>query len=93
MPDFIMPYFKWGEKFAGVYKMIINDEFFYVGSSKNVRQRMWGWRFRISSGKPKNTNIKKMLPVIKTVQFEIIERCTNAYEASRPHQNQNICIG
>lgn len=61
----------------GVYKLIINEQWFYIGSSVNLKSRLSSWKHQILIGKPKNANIKFLLPVMETVRFEIIERVPN----------------
>lgn len=59
---------------CGVYKMIINEQWFYYGSSVDLKRRLSSWKHHILKGTPKNANVKFLIPVIETVRFEIIER-------------------
>ncbi len=76
MQQFILPKIKFGKKFPAVpavYKMIFDDEYFYIGSSRSVMQRIWRWKFILTKGEKKNFLITEQFKKCKEVKFEILE--------------------
>jgi len=65
--------FKDKEILMGVYKLIFDEKYFYIGSSTDLKKRMDRWESILRSGFYKNQNIKKILPLTCVVEFEIIE--------------------
>jgi len=66
---------------SGTYKIVFDDKWFYVGSSRNLRSRFATWRTILREPKGlKNKNIKTILPSISIVRFEIVRQY-----ASRRH--------
>jgi hypothetical protein len=62
------------ERPSGVYKIIINDHWYYIGSSNNLRSRLSSWRCMLQGATPvKNRSIRHLLPQIKTVRFAILK--------------------
>lgn len=63
------------EKFVrSVYKITINEKWFYIGSSINTKRRLSQWKNHLSDPSFKrNGSIKHLLPEIETVKFEILE--------------------
>lgn len=73
MKEFIFPEFQKGVQVCGIYKMIFDDGSYYVGSSLNLRQRMWGWKFKLNTGVDKNYRVTAAFKSTSKVVFEIIE--------------------
>lgn len=65
---------------SGVYKMIIDDKWFYIGSSNKLRRRFSYWRTSLRGGKGLAQNMKSIIGSIKFVKFEIIEFVYNAQD-------------
>lgn len=59
----------------GVYKVIINEKWFYIGSSIDLKRRLSGWKHIIKTGNfiSKNGNLKFIYSEITKVRFEILE--------------------
>ncbi len=70
---FEMPPFKRGVVKSGVYKITIDDKWFYIGSTKNLRTRLGYWKtcIRIPSYRP--MNMKKVLRDNSVIRFEILK--------------------
>lgn len=66
---------------CGVYKVIINDTWFYIGSSVDIRRRLSTWKHHLSGRgkKPyrRNRSIMYIMPIIERVKFEIVELVTD----------------
>ena len=76
---FIIPPFERKENPIGVYRIWFNEKWFYIGSSKTIKFRFSKWK--VSLMKPKylkNLNVKKILPQIENVKFEIIHKYKSA---------------
>jgi group I intron endonuclease len=73
MKEFIFPEFQKGVQVCGIYKMIFDDGSYYVGSSLNLRQRMWGWKFKLNNGVDKNYKVTAAFKNTFKVTFEIME--------------------
>jgi len=62
---------------CGVYKILINEKWFYIGSSVDIKRRLGAWKHYLGgkSKKPyrRNRSIAYIMPTIETVNFEIIE--------------------
>jgi hypothetical protein len=59
---------------SGVYKIIINDKWYYIGSSVNLRNRLASWKHTLQGGsEAKNRSIKYILPEVRVVRFEILK--------------------
>lgn len=58
---------------AAVYKIIFDDWKYYIGGTVNIKQRMWGWKFKLNSGARKNIDMLEIFKTVKIVRFEIIE--------------------
>lgn len=59
----------------GVYKIVINDNLIYIGSSVKLRSRFSQWK-SILSGKGKYKGapaIQKIIPDVKNIQFIVLE--------------------
>lgn len=63
---------------AAVYKMKFDCGYFYIGGSKNIKQRMWSWKFRIENRHRKNLTILSILDKTKLIEFEILEVVNNS---------------
>lgn len=76
-----LPYSVWEYRISGVYKITFSDGFFYIGSSKNLRNRAseWGALFK-SDKRLINSEIgSRMMNKIvenKNATFDIIELCS-----------------
>ena len=71
--QFIMPAAL--ENVPAVYKITIDDQWFYIGSSKSLKKRIWRWK--CSFAKPrhlKNSNIKRVFTDSSKIEFSVIER-------------------
>ncbi len=55
--------------------MEFDSTYFYIGSSVNLRSRIASWRHQILKNKPKNGNIRYILPSVKVINFSILEYC------------------
>lgn len=74
MKEFVFPSeLKRGETACAVYKMIFDDGSYYIGSSTNVKQRMWGWKFKLTNGIDKNYKVTAAFKATTKVVFEILE--------------------
>jgi hypothetical protein len=73
MKKFIIPKIKSRKPVAAVYKMSFDCGGFYIGGSTNIKQRMWGWKFRLEAGIKKNERVTAAFLKTKKVVFEIIE--------------------
>lgn len=62
----------------GVYKVTINDKWFYIGSSIDLKRRLSCWKHILKHGKylSKNGNLKFIHSDIATVKFEVLEYVT-----------------
>ncbi len=69
------PFIKRGERKSGVYKILFDEKWFYIGSSGNLRGRFMSWVSRIKQGRRLNTNMVNILSKIKSVKIVIIEHC------------------
>jgi group I intron endonuclease len=88
--EFIMPSeLNFKEKKAGVYKMVLDKNWFYIGSSVNLWGRILKWKYRLRDNAPRNANIRKLLPEIKLVEFEIMEYVT---DGSDPKIKEDLYI-
>lgn len=58
----------------GVYALLIDEDYIYIGSSKDIRQRFNIWRNNITKDKVKSKYLMEVLPTCKKIKFEIIER-------------------
>lgn len=69
--DVVFPKIKVGV--SGVYKYTIDDEYFYIGSSKNIIRRIYTHIDRLKS-KMGNIWVRELLNKdIKSIRFEIVE--------------------
>lgn len=73
MKEFIFPPLKRGEIVCAVYKMIFDDGSYYIGSATHLKQRMWGWKFKLNSGIDKNYKVTAAFKATDKVVFEILE--------------------
>lgn len=73
MKQFIFPELGVGSQFCGVYKMIFDCGSYYIGSALNLKQRMWGWKFKLNSGVLKNYKITDAFNKTDSVKFEVLE--------------------
>lgn len=72
--EIIIPEFQ--KKFhpAGTYKITFDDKWFYIGSSKNLRNRFGKWKFTLKTGEGlKQKNIKIILSKVSQIRFEILK--------------------
>lgn len=61
---------------AGVYKMVIDDRWVYIGSSRNLYKRLGQWRGKLKEGSYRSRNIRKVLNTNSVVKFTIIKTVT-----------------
>ncbi len=76
MQQFILPDLKFNKNnpaMAGVYKMVFDETYFYIGSSRNVVHRFWSWRCRLKTGVKKNFLVTQQFDKCKVVRFEVLE--------------------
>jgi len=78
MVNFIIPKIKSKQPICAVYKMKFNDGEFYIGSSTNLKQRMWGWKFKLQNQVRKNLDLLDVFNKSDSVEFEIIELVNDA---------------
>ena len=60
----------------GVYKVTMNDSWFYIGSSIDIKRRLSCWKHYLSKDSrefKKNRSIKHLMPTFERVNFEVIE--------------------
>lgn len=76
---------------CGVYKVIINDKWFYIGSSVDLKRRLSTWKCYWSGKKKyiKNRSILYVLPLAEKVNFEILELITNG---SNPKEREDVWV-
>lgn len=73
MKDFIFPVLDYGQIVCAVYKMVFDDGSYYIGSTSNLKQRMWGWKFKLNKGIDKNHKVTAAFKETTKVIFEILE--------------------
>lgn len=73
MKNFIIPKIKSKEPVSAIYKMSFAGDYFYIGSSSNIKHRMWNWKYKLNSGVKKNYLVSAAFENSTTVTFEIIE--------------------
>lgn len=72
--EFILPEFEYGKNKIGIYQIWFNEQWFYIGSSKNLRARFRCWKSKIKTGSlNKHLNIKQILPFIHSIRFDILK--------------------
>ncbi|HTQ65352.1 MAG TPA: NUMOD1 domain-containing DNA-binding protein [Puia sp.] len=85
---FISPEFKKNEIIAGVYKITIDDSWFYIGSSVNLKARISKWTSSLKNRKHfKNKNISYILNDYSVVKFEFLY-CINILKDIRDIENK-----
>lgn len=72
-PEIQRPFFARKENPAGVYKIHFGPQWYYIGSSKNIRIRIMNWITRLRSRTNKNKKIKQLYQEVPYVKFEIVE--------------------
>lgn len=73
MKQFIFPELPKGVRICAVYKMIFDGGYYYIGSATNIKQRMWGWKFKLNNGVDKNYKVTEAFKNTSMVVFEILE--------------------
>lgn len=77
----------------GVYKVVIDDTWFYIGSSVDLKRRLSAWKHVLSGkekgGYKKNRSIMFLLPSIKKVRFDILEKVRNGVD---PKEKEDVWI-
>lgn len=78
--EIILPHSQWGFKMCGVYRILFEDGYFYIGGSVHLKNRASSWAsaFRTQKGVPGVTMGAPMLAKIRegvAAKFEIIELC------------------
>jgi len=58
---------------AGVYKIVFDGKYFYLGSSVNLKSRFFKWKHDLLHGVPKNKRIRELLPSVSKISVEIVE--------------------
>jgi len=58
----------------GVYKILFDDQYFYIGGSCFLKNRFRHWRTRLRAGNPKNKNIKSILDKVQKIEFVVLEK-------------------
>lgn len=58
----------------GVYKIIFDNKWYYIGSSVDVHRRLCVWKHHLQKGEyTKNRSIGYILPHVSRIDFEILE--------------------
>lgn len=58
----------------GVYKIVFNKKWFYIGGTIELRRRLGSWKSRLQNEDfRKNSSIKFILPVITEINFKVLE--------------------
>lgn len=77
--EFIFPKFRegsWVRPICGVYKIIFDDKYFYIGSSVHLRRRIDQWHGAIT-GRPHYSKlypaISQIISTVNKIRFEIVE--------------------
>jgi hypothetical protein len=73
----ITPKFKRKTNPMGVYKILFDDQYFYIGGSCFLKNRFRHWKTRLRAGNPKNKNIKSILHQTQKAKFVVLERIFN----------------
>lgn len=73
MKQFILPEIPRGDQVCAVYKMCFDCGGYYIGSALNLRQRINGWKFKLSSGIDKNYRVTEAFKNTSKVVVEILE--------------------
>jgi hypothetical protein len=60
--------------FPGVYKILFDDSWFYIGSAKNLFKRASVWQHRICIKEPQNKNILEIIDKTRIISFYILEK-------------------
>lgn len=80
MQIFTQPKIGRGKYPPGVYKIIFDGQYFYIGSSVNMKSRITQWKVRLRSGTNKNKRIRELFKKSKEIKFEILEVSVNHKE-------------
>lgn len=76
------------KKQKGVYQLIFDDKWFYIGSSIDLKSRLRTWHYNITSRTlKKHLNIKNILPFTSVVRFEVIFTCVSEKESRDKETN------
>lgn len=65
------------ENSMGVYAIIFDDYYAYIGSSVNLKDRMKNWKFNLSRRKPISKKMTSIIMTFKKVEIKIIEMIQN----------------
>jgi hypothetical protein len=60
-------------KFTGVYKFTIDNKWFYIGCSINLRRRFWAWKYKFMSGVGNQKYIRDLIRDDSVIKFEILK--------------------
>lgn len=79
-----------GGIYRGVYKIIIDSKWFYIGSSTDLIKRIGKWRSYLTrKANLHNKNISKVLSDQSVIEFKLIKRCKNT-EPVKCHEDKYI---
>jgi hypothetical protein len=68
-------------KSCGVYKITFGNEWFYIGCSRNLRNRFFAWEHKFRVKKSKNFKIQAAMQVVDNINFEILNETETHAEA------------
>lgn len=68
-----LPFSKTSGEHKGVYKIIFDNKYFYIGGSTLMRHRLSRWKGGIIHNRVHNKKIKEVIKTCSEVSFELIE--------------------
>jgi hypothetical protein len=60
-------------KQAGVYRLVFDNGYFYIGSSKSLKTRLQLWKQAFKIGRIHNKMMRKCVSDCKSISFEVLE--------------------
>jgi len=73
--EFITVHFEKKEEYAGVYIIRFDNDYFYIGSSCEVKKRMRRWVFSLTNTSYlKNKDIALVIKTVSVVKFDILHK-------------------
>ena len=62
-------------RISGVYMIVFDSQYYYIGSSVDLKRRFGSWKFNLIHGVLKNSKIKFIINEVSTVNFYVLEYC------------------
>jgi len=70
-----------GVNCSGVYQLVIDDKWLYIGSSGKLRNRMNIWRQRFKTNVKIPSKIKSVLSNDSVIEFRVVKKCIDVHES------------